>query len=113
MRSSIFVIDDERTFDFEAVYARTSDQAFAVLRTYIEEQLPIKQLWLDHDLGGDDTVRGIVSWLEELGFNGEPAPIETILIHTANPVARGWMRAALERYYKTFVVDAAHYVKAK
>lgn len=25
-------------------------------------------------------------------------------------VARGWMRAGLDRYYKCFVVDAAHYV---
>ena len=50
----ILVIDDLRTFTFDASYARTSAEGLAMLNQ------PWTQIWLDHDLGADDTGRVIL-----------------------------------------------------
>jgi hypothetical protein len=43
----------------------------------------VDELWLDHDLGGHDTIRPVTSCLEELAYSGTgtapagPAPINS------------------------------------
>lgn len=53
----------------------------------------IKEMSLDHDLGGDDTSRPIVLWCCENDF----WPVE-IRVHTANPVGREWLEGMISRY---------------
>lgn len=52
-------------------------------------------LSLDHDLGGEDTTRPVVLWLIE---NDVKAWIDTIYVHTANPVGREWLEGMISRY---------------
>jgi len=79
------VVDDERTLRrVGAIHARTSASALALLDQ--SRGLRIDELWLDHDLGGDDTVMPVVHRLEKAAFHGEPFDIGTIYVHTANPV---------------------------
>ncbi|MFI1408349.1 cyclic-phosphate processing receiver domain-containing protein [Streptomyces sp. NPDC020707] len=46
----------------------------------------IDELWLDHDLGGDDSIMPVVTLLEEAGFQGVPFQIGTVYVHSANPI---------------------------
>jgi hypothetical protein len=48
---------------------------------------------LDHDLGGEDTTRGIVLWMCQ--YNWWPVDIR---VHSANPVGRDWIEKMVERY---------------
>lgn len=78
------VIDDERTHRDGGIHLRTSAAAITWLNDH-PDQL-IGELWLDHDLGGDDTIRPVVELLERRCFDGTPQPITVIWVHTANPV---------------------------
>ncbi len=91
------LIDDLRDFrdGRDAVVLRTSPHALDYLR---ELDQPIDELWLDHDLGGDDTIRPVVLYLEERAFNDERVDVGEILVHTANPVGAAAMVAGLQRY---------------
>nr|WP_240529879.1 cyclic-phosphate processing receiver domain-containing protein [Streptomyces mangrovisoli] len=46
----------------------------------------IDELWLDHDLGGDDSILPVVTLLEEAAFDGRPFRIGTVFVHSANPI---------------------------
>jgi len=101
----ILVIDDLRTFNFEAVYARTSEEGlYAIGFPWFNE------IWLDHDLGGDDTVMPVVLRLEEMGWEGIPYPANHIVVHSSNPPGVRNIRRALERYYYVHQVDALKYI---
>jgi hypothetical protein len=89
------VIDDLRVFAFDAVYARSSVAGVGAL--YDE---PWDEVWLDHDLGGDDTIMPVVDTLVFAARFREPFDIGTIVIHTSNPPGRKNIRLALERFYK-------------
>lgn len=104
------VIDDLRNFSFEADYARDSQTGRGMLKIADRIGLHIDELWLDHDLGGSDTIYPVVHWLEEKGFFETPANIGKIYIHTSNPVGRASMKAALERYYNVEVIDPKPYL---
>jgi hypothetical protein len=88
----IVVIDDERILtdipDHTAVMTfRTSESGIAALKK-IDELLGgrIEILFLDHDLGGDDTIIPVVDYLAEQAFSGNVLNIGEIHVHTANPV---------------------------
>jgi hypothetical protein len=42
-------------------------------------------LWLDHDLGEDDTIWPVVEVLERAAFEGRRYDIGVINVHSANP----------------------------
>lgn len=93
----ILLVDDLRTFadGRECRIARTSKAAVRIIRDATE---PIEELWLDHDLGGMDTVMPVVEYLEGRHFaGGDPLEIGTIWIHTGNPVGQRRMELALQR----------------
>lgn len=90
----VLVIDDIRTFTFEAAYARTSQQGLEMLSGGEWDEV-----WLDHDLGWGGTIMPVVAVMEERGFNGDPFPVGRVVIHTSNPVGRANIARALERYY--------------
>ena len=47
----------------------------------------------DHDLGGNDTTRPVMSWLCEYGF----WPAE-VLVHSSNPVGKSWLLGMADQY---------------
>ena len=63
------LIDDLRDFrdGREAIVLRTSTDGLSYLNGF---QGHLDELWLDHDLGGDDTIRPVTLHLEELAFHG-------------------------------------------
>lgn len=109
----IVLIDDERNFRdtpaADVVVLRTSSDALTWLR---QNTLPISQLWLDHDLGGDDTIIPVIHFLEEQYFLGSPVDIDTVFVHTANPVGAQQIMAALSHRYRTIRVPAIEYLIA-
>lgn len=112
------VIDDLRSFKEEPdgvfVYARTSFHGRKALDEY--EMFGVQNLWLDHDLGlkadgTDDTIMSVVDSLCLRAYEGNPYPVETIYVHTSNPVGRKNIKTSLDRWgYKSVVVfDASEF----
>jgi len=94
------VVDDLRVFGvFDATYLRTGRETVATVHASTD----IGELWLDHDLGGGDTTRPLALVLAEAAFNGDPLPIDVIVVHTANPVGRDWLTSTLSRWYPTSI----------
>jgi hypothetical protein len=91
----ILVVDDLRVMSFPATYARTSAAALELL----ESRPILDELWLDHDLGGDDTAMVVVDWLCERAFYDDPLVVGRIMVHTQNPPAGEAMVRTLARYY--------------
>lgn len=95
------VVDDERTFEelpFQpqpqlprfCLYARNSKEAINILTG-----MEVDVLFLDHDLGGDDTSMKVV---DHLLMNVEPNL--AIYVHSMNPVgAENIIRALQQNYY--------------
>ncbi|MFG2720153.1 cyclic-phosphate processing receiver domain-containing protein [Streptomyces sp. NPDC048416] len=77
-------IDDLRVLPRATRVARTSAQGIELLREHRESY--IDELWLDHDLGGDDSIMPVVTLLEEAAFHGRPFRIGAVLVHSANPI---------------------------
>jgi hypothetical protein len=92
------VIDDEKTFpfpdDWDVIYARTLKTGFAELANADA----LDELWLDHDLGGEDTIRPLVLSLAEAAFNGAAPRIGVVVICSLNPVGQKWMESTLIRF---------------
>ncbi|MEV7603171.1 cyclic-phosphate processing receiver domain-containing protein [Kitasatospora sp. NPDC089797] len=92
----ILGIDDLRPLPRATRIARTSREGLRLLQehrdTYIDE------LWLDHDLGGDDDILPVVTLLEEAAFNGQPFRIGTVFVHSANPIGAATVVQALTRW---------------
>jgi len=97
---TVLVIDDEKSFgfpaDWDVIYARTLIDGLLAL--------PIcdsfDEVWLDHDLGGEDTIRPLVMLLAERGFRDEPYAIGEIVICSLNIVGQKWIYSTLSPYYK-------------
>lgn len=78
------LVDDVRVFrdGREALLARTSAEALSLLRAL--DGRFVDELWLDHDLVGDDTVQPLVDHLVARAAAGEPLPVGRIHVHSAN-----------------------------
>lgn len=85
-------LDDERPEPNGWIRAKTAKEAIALL-----EAGSVEEISLDHDLGEESNGNGhdVLCWLEEKAAYGIIS-IPTIRIHTANPVARVRMVAAVE-----------------
>ncbi|GAA4609226.1 hypothetical protein GCM10023107_90580 [Actinoplanes octamycinicus] len=92
------LIDDLRSFvdGRAAEVARTSAAGVALLDRLRERR--IDELWLDHDLGDDDTIWPVVEVLERAAFEERPFDVGLILIHSANPSGAAKMSQALRRW---------------
>lgn len=100
------VIDDLRTFNFEAQYHRNLGEATTWLWHLVADNIRVDELYLDHDLGGDDTTRPVALCLAKLAFNGDAPEIYKIYIHTKNTVGRDWLFSTLNKYYDCEIIDA-------
>jgi hypothetical protein len=104
-KQMILVIDDVKTFPFpegtKVNYATTLEVGTFLLDLWEKKNPnePLQELWLDHDLGGEDTIRPICLMLAERAFNGNPYPVDRIVICSLNPVGVDWIRSTLEPYY--------------
>jgi hypothetical protein len=93
-RSVVIVVDDLRTFAFDAVHARSSAAGIEVLQCCLEHGHVIDELWLDYNLGRGDTGRAVVSWL--LANLAEAKPlVRRVYVHSSDPVGARMMIAAL------------------
>lgn len=92
----ILGIDDLRPLSGATTVARTSSDGVQLLREYRDQF--IDELWLDHDLGGEDTIMPVVTLLEEAAFNGQPFHIGTVYVHSANPIGAETVVRSLTRW---------------
>ncbi|MFF2354823.1 cyclic-phosphate processing receiver domain-containing protein [Kitasatospora sp. NPDC058115] len=92
----ILGIDDLRPLPTATRIARTSREGVQLLHEHRDTR--IDELWLDHDLGGDDDILPVVTLLEEAAFGGRPFDIGTVLVHSANPVGAATVVQALARW---------------
>ncbi|MFE3195178.1 cyclic-phosphate processing receiver domain-containing protein [Nocardia sp. NPDC059240] len=92
----ILGIDDLRALPQTSRIARNSREGIALLDEYRHRH--IDELWLDHDLGGDDTIMPVVTVLEEAAFDGHPFDIGIIYVHSANPIGAETVVRVLSRW---------------
>ncbi|GIE80494.1 hypothetical protein Aph02nite_64440 [Actinoplanes philippinensis] len=94
----VLLVDDLRSFTDgrPAHVARTSTDGVALLGRHRAHR--VDELWLDHDLGGDDTIWPVVEVLEHAAFHGRPFDVGVVVIHSANPAGAAKMAQALRRW---------------
>jgi hypothetical protein len=92
----ILGIDDLRALPRATQIARTSHEGILLLEQHRHHE--IDELWLDHDLGGDDTIMPVVALLEEAAFDGRPFQIGMIFVHSANPSGAETIVRVLKRW---------------
>ncbi|NDU74612.1 hypothetical protein GWI34_18535 [Actinomadura sp. DSM 109109] len=92
----IIGIDDLRPLPRVTRIARTSREGVQLLEEHRDGF--IDELWLDHDLGGDDSIMPVVTVLEEAAFNGHPLQIGVIFVHSANPSGAETVVRVLKRW---------------
>jgi hypothetical protein len=85
------LVDDVREFRDArpALLARSSQEALTLLDELGGKR--IDHLWLDHDLGGEDTLGPVVDLMVQLARTGSPLDVGQVHIHTANIGAGRWM----------------------
>lgn len=104
----IVLVDDLRNFrkeplpdDATVITLRDSRAALEWLRN--NQNTVIDELWLDHDLGGDDTIMPVVDFLTETAYTmtaiGASLNVSQIFVHSANPPGARNVVRALEQWY--------------
>lgn len=93
MTAKIWVDDLRPPPDETWAVATNSTVAINMLISHKVLNIPIDEMSLDHDLGGDDTSRKVVLYMIE----NDIWPDE-IHIHSANPVGREWLAGMIDRY---------------
>jgi stage III sporulation protein SpoIIIAA len=95
---AIVLVDDLRSFvdGRAAEVARTSSAGVDLLARHHGHRLD--ELWLDHDLGGEDTIWPVVEVLERAAFEDRPFDVGVVVIHSANPAGAAKMAQALRRW---------------
>ncbi|MGW4651204.1 cyclic-phosphate processing receiver domain-containing protein [Kitasatospora sp. NPDC004289] len=89
-------IDDLRPLPWVTRIARTSAEGVRLLEEHRE--VYVDELWLDHDLGGEDSIMPVVTLLEEAAFHGRPFRIGTVYVHSANPIGAQTVVSSLRRW---------------
>ena len=95
-RPVILGIDDLRALPRATRIARTSQEGVRLLEEHRGRR--IDELWLDHDLGGGDSIMPVVALLEQAAFEGRPFTIGMIYVHSANPSGAETMVRVLKRW---------------
>ena len=113
---SVVVLDDERRFNPDRDSTLNVEIDYFVSSASCLDFLsrrglstPLDELWLDHDLGGDDTSRPLVMEMASDAFWQHPWSVNTVYIHTANPVGAKWIESTLAPFYSVVRVAAADY----
>lgn len=95
----IVLVDDVRWFvdDRACVIYRTSADAVAGLRQAAYDGFALDELWLDHDLGGEDTIAPVLRLLDELDATGRRLAVGRCLIITSSAAGAHLIRRTLDR----------------
>ena len=96
---AVLVIDDVRTFDFDAVYARDAESAIALLVDGWDE------VWFDFDLGCGRSTRRVVDWVVEQIRAGYRPRLGEVVVHSSNHAGAEWIVAQLSPHFPTRLVD--------
>lgn len=84
-------LDDERPAPEGWTLVRTAEEAIELLK-----QGKVKRISLDHDLGiGFSTGYKVACFIEQAAHDGTLVPLERMFVHSANPVGKARMGAAL------------------
>ncbi|MET7808919.1 cyclic-phosphate processing receiver domain-containing protein [Micromonospora chersina] len=96
--TGIVLVDDLRSFvdGRMAQVARTSRAGIEALERHRGRRLD--ELWLDHDLGEDDTIWPVVEVLERAAYEERPFNIGVVYVHSANPAGAEKIMQALRRW---------------
>ena len=79
-------------------WAKTSAEAVGMIAlSYSGFNEGYRVISFDHDLGGDDTSRRVMTWLSE---NMQYWP-DIIKVHSMNPVGRDWLRGTIKHINQT------------
>lgn len=89
----IWVDDIRKPPDETWVWFESSEATIIFLQFLKRQNMPVHEMSLDHDLGGDDTTRPIVIWFCEADF----WPVD-VKVHSANPVGVEWLEGMIERH---------------
>ncbi|WP_262285770.1 cyclic-phosphate processing receiver domain-containing protein [Micromonospora sp. MA102] len=94
----IVLVDDLRSFvdGRVAQVARTSRAGIEALERPRGQRLD--ELWLDHDLGDDDTIWPVVEVSERAAFEGRPFDVGVVYVYSANPAGSEKTTQALRRW---------------
>jgi hypothetical protein len=76
-----------------ALGARSSQEALDLLNELRDER--IDDLWLDHDLAGEDAIRPVVELMVRLANEGTPQNVGQVHVHSSNVGASHWMGVEL------------------
>ena len=95
----VLVIDDVRTFTFDAAYARDVQAAISLLSDGWHD------VWFDYDLANGESVRPVVEWFLEQIRLGTPPAMGMVIIHSSSPAGAKWIAAHLRDHYPTRVLD--------
>jgi hypothetical protein len=104
----VILVDDLRSFiDGRcAEVVRTSAAGLVLLQSCRDER--VDELWLDHDLGEDDTIWPVIEVLERAAFDGHPLDIGVVYVHSANPSGVAKMAQVLRRWeYDVHIVSGS------
>jgi hypothetical protein len=104
----VILVDDLRSFvdGRSAEVARTSAAGVQLLDRYRDRRLD--ELWLDHDLGGDDTIWPVVEVLERAAFEDRRFDIGVIYVHSANPAGATKIAQVLRHWgYRVHVASGS------
>ena len=96
--TAVLLVDDLRSFvdGRVAQVARTSRAGVEALERHRGARLD--ELWLDHDLGVDDTIWPVVEVLERAAYEERPFNIGVVYVHSANPAGAEKIMQALRRW---------------
>jgi hypothetical protein len=91
------LIDDTRSFgdNRPCRVARTSAQGVALLTSLRHSH--IDELWLDHDLGGDDTIWPVIRLLEHASLGGQPLDVGMVHVQATRSGPAHRMLISLHR----------------
>lgn len=91
------LIDDTRSFgdNRPCRIARTSAQGVALLTSLRHSH--IDELWLDHDLGGDDTIWPVIRLLEDAALAGQPLDVGMVHVQATHSGPAHRMPISLRR----------------
>ncbi len=115
--ANILLIDDLRHFKPEILRSaqpdsylricRSSQSAVEVLGT---DDRSWDQVWLDHDLGGDDTTMAVLDYIVYRYEQGDPIPVDNYIIHSSNMVGVKNIAMALASIERNCtIVDAKNF----
>lgn len=106
--TKVLLVDDERSFTMETIEdrqlgvttTRTSLMALHLLQLALDAGRVFDEVWLDHDLGGDDSTRPVAEFLV-----AHPEVVgEFVFVHSMNPPAAERLMGLLKQApeFRTF-----------